>query len=164
MDTKISNEKIIESLQNENAALRRLIKKIDDFNSEQYKEIIALLQTIYKEIDTQKSIDNFSLNRTYTVDIDTINEIFNKKIQKILDDRNTDKVNLVKINKTRQDRFLQQYPKANFFDLLDFTGEDICCLSICPLDVDCFLSRDRCKKSCIDCKKSYWFAEVDENE
>lgn len=64
--------------------------------------------------------------------------------------------------KTRQDRFLQQYPKAKLFDLSDFTGENIACLSICPLDVDCFFSRDKCKKSCIDCKKEYWIAEVDE--
>ena len=64
----------------------------------------------------------------------------------------------------KQDRFLQQYPKAKLFDLSDFTGENIFCLSICPLDVDCFLSKDRCKYSCIDCKKNYWLSEVDENE
>ena len=76
----------------------------------------------------------------------------------------SDKINFVKKNKTRQDRFLLQNPKAKLFDLSDFTGENRFCLSICPLDVDFSLPRERCTKSCIDCKKNYWFAEVDEND
>ena len=74
----------------------------------------------------------------------------------------SDKINFVKKNKTRQDRFLLQNPKAKLFYLSEFTGENRFCLSICPLDVDYSLPRERCTKSCIDCKKNYWFAEVDE--
>lgn len=65
---------------------------------------------------------------------------------------------------SRQNRFLLQNPKAKLFDLSEFTGENRFCLSICPLDVDYSLPRERCTKSCIDCKKDYWFAEVEENE
>lgn len=58
---------------------------------------------------------------------------------------------------TRQDRFLKMFPNAN-----------ICrgCLEISPCNVDIrqFYSEKCGTKSCAQCRKEYWLAEVDENE
>lgn len=58
---------------------------------------------------------------------------------------------------TRQDRFLKMFPNA-----------DICrgCLEISPCNVDIrqFDSEKCGTKSCAQCRKEYWLAEVDENE
>ena len=58
---------------------------------------------------------------------------------------------------TRQDRFLKMFPNAN-----------ICrgCLEISPCNVDIrqFGSEKCGTKSCAQCRKEYWLAEVDENE
>ena len=79
----------------------------------------------------------------------------------------TDEVNEIILNwckehpvKTRQDKFLEHYPHAR--------AKKIGVLDICPKAIDI---RVQCKSetgenglSCPDCQKSYWLAEVEENE
>ena len=59
--------------------------------------------------------------------------------------------------KTRQDKFLEMFPNASK------NNDKI--IDICPKIVDI---RVQCKSedglSCPDCQKSYWLAEVEENE
>ena len=57
--------------------------------------------------------------------------------------------------KTRQDEFLKMFPNAML------VGEAV---NICPRDIDNQYRADCTKLSCYDCTKSYWLAEVDENE
>lgn len=74
-----------------------------------------------------------------------------------------DKANKIILNwceehpvETRQDRLLKVFPEANIY-----SGS----LDICPLRVDRRLDQLCVKKQhCIDCKKEYWLAEVEENE
>ena len=59
--------------------------------------------------------------------------------------------------KTRQDKFLEHYPYAR--------ATKIGVLDVCPKEIDI---RVQCKSenglSCPHCQKSYWLAEVEENE
>lgn len=55
--------------------------------------------------------------------------------------------------KTRQDKFLEMFPNAQ---LLDNKA-----LTVCPRDIDKTFNTN-CRKSCMDCRRSYWLAEVEE--
>lgn len=58
--------------------------------------------------------------------------------------------------KTRQSEFLKMFPNAR---KVNNTGM----LSICPNIVDTTFSKSFCEsRSCLDCYKNYWLAEVDE--
>lgn len=56
--------------------------------------------------------------------------------------------------KTRQDKFLEMFPNAT----IDTNTGIIC---ICPKIID---RKAKCSMQCDDCQKSYWLAEIDENE
>lgn len=54
--------------------------------------------------------------------------------------------------KTRQDEFLKMFPNAK-------------CTDICPRCIDNIIAKSDCAAvHCLECKKEYWLAEVDENE
>lgn len=57
--------------------------------------------------------------------------------------------------KTRQDKFLEMFPNAPLVDEV---------INICPNIIDIQYNVDCDEFSCEQCKKSYWLAEVDENE
>ncbi len=57
--------------------------------------------------------------------------------------------------KTRQDKFLKMFPNAPLVDEV---------INICPNIIDIQYNVDCDEFSCEQCKKSYWLAEVDENE
>lgn len=57
--------------------------------------------------------------------------------------------------KTRQDEFLKMFPNAPLVDEV---------INICPNIIDIQYNVDCDEFSCEQCKKSYWLAEVDENE
>lgn len=56
---------------------------------------------------------------------------------------------------TRQDRFLKMFPNARIIDGI---------IGICPKHLETAYTCKATKLTCHDCRKSYWLAEVDENE
>ena len=57
--------------------------------------------------------------------------------------------------KTRQDEFLKMFPNAKIVDGI---------IGICPKHFETAYACKATKCTCHDCRKSYWLAEVDENE
>ena len=58
--------------------------------------------------------------------------------------------------KTRQDKFLEMFPNAMLYEK-DY-------VKICPKEVDRKVECKCATIGCDDCQKSYWLAEVEENE
>ena len=55
--------------------------------------------------------------------------------------------------KTRQSEFLKLFPNAQ---------TDSGCLNACPMDVFGNTGIDRNKRTCFECKKAFWLAEVED--
>lgn len=66
---------------------------------------------------------------------------------------------------TRQDKFLKMFPNAQV------TNDGVLCISPCDIDKNRYIDAAKCScpkaygfNNCIECRKEYWLAEVDDGE
>lgn len=85
------------------------------------------------------------------------NELCAKLVMKFPDKANEIILNWCKEHpvKTRQDEFLKMFPNARIIDGI---------VGICPKPFETTYACKAANSNCINCRKSYWLAEVDEHD